>query len=138
MSAGEGIEHHTFPDSGIPAAYGPYSHAVEAGNFVFLAGQTARDGETGRLIEGDITAQTARCIEIIREILGRLGLTLQDVVRSTVYLADIGDFAAMNVVYSAAFGPGFPARSTPEARLPFGALVSIEVTAYRGTTVARP
>ena len=130
-AGGDGIDHHTFPDSGIPAAYGPYSHAVEAGDFVFLAGQTARDGETGRLIEGDISAQTARCIEIIREILGRLGLTLRDVVRSTVYLADIGDFNAMNVVYSAAFGPRFPARSTPEARLPFGALVSIEVTAYR-------
>ena len=132
MSAGDGLTHHTFPDSGIPAAYGPYSHAVEAGGFVFLAGQTARDGETGRLIEGDVTAQTARCIEIIRDILGRLGLTLQDVVRSTVYLADIGDFAAMNVVYEAAFGPAFPARSTPEARLPFGALVSVEVTVYRG------
>ena len=113
-AAGDGIEHHAFPDSGIPVAYGPYSHAVEAGDFVFLAGQTARDGETGRL-----------------------GLTLQDVVRSTVYLADIGDFAAMNVVYSAAFGPGFPARSTPEARLPFGALVSIEVTAYRGRSEER-
>ena len=137
MSAGDGIEHHTFPDSGIPAAYGPYSHAVEAGDFVFLAGQTARDGETGRLIEGDVTAQTVRCIEIIRDILGRLGLTLQDVVRSTVYLADIGDFAAMNVVYSAAFGPGFPARSTPEARLPFGAVVSVEVTAYRPRQVER-
>ena len=137
MSAGDGIEHHTFPDSGIPAAYGPYSHAVEAGDFVFLAGQTARDGETGRLIEGDVTAQTVRCIEIIRDILGRLGLTLQDVVRSTVYLADIGDFAAMNVVYSAAFGPGFPARSTPEARLPFGAVVSIEITAFRGGSAER-
>ena len=132
MSAEGGAGHHTFPSPGVPAAYGPYSHAVEAGDFVFLAGQTARDGETGRLIEGDITAQTARCIEIIRDILGRLGLTLADVVRTTVYLADIGDFAAMNVPYSAAFGPTFPARSTPEARLPFGALVSIEVTAYRG------
>ena len=132
MSAGDGLTHHTFPDSGIPAAYGPYSHAVEAGDFVFLAGQTARDGETGRLIEGDVTAQTARAIEIIREILGRLGLSLADVVRTTVYLADIGDFAAMNVAYEAAFGTRFPARSTPEARLPFGALVSVEVMAYQG------
>ena len=136
-AGGDGIDHHTFPDSGIPAAYGPYSHAVEAGDFVFLAGQTAQDGETGRLIEGDFTVQTARCIEIIRDILGRLGLTLRDVVRSTVYLADIGDFAAMNAVYEAAFGAGFPARSTPEARLPFGAVVSVEVTAYRPRQVER-
>ena len=126
------MEHHTFPDTDIPAAYGPYSHAIEAGDFVFLAGQTARDSATGRLIDGDIGAQTARCLEIVREILGKLGLGLQDVVRTTVYLADIGDFDAMNRVYSAAFQSRYPARSTPQVKLPFGALVGIEVTAYRG------
>jgi 2-iminobutanoate/2-iminopropanoate deaminase len=126
------MEHFTFPDSGIPAAYGPYSHAVVAGDFVFVAGQTARDATTGRIIDGDITAQTARCLEIVRDILGQLGLTLKDVVRSTVYLSSIGDFDAMNRVYSVAFQAPFPARSTPEVKLPFGALVGIEVTAYRG------
>ncbi len=126
------MTHHTFPDTGVPAAYGPYSHAVEAGDFVFLAGQTARDGATGQLIDGDILAQTRRSLEIIEEILGRLDLTLAHVVRATVYLADIADFAAMNTVYSAMMPAPYPARSTPEARLPFGAKVSIEVTAYRG------
>ena len=126
------MSHHTFPGSSIPAAYGPYSHAVVAGDYVFLAGQTARDSVTGKVIEGDVFTQTNRCIEIIREILGELGLSLQSVVRSTVYLANIEDFAEMNRAYSAAFPPPYPARSTPEARIPFGALVSIEVTAYRG------
>ena len=126
------MEHFTFPDTTIPVAYGPYSHAVVAGDFVFVAGQTARDAETGRIIAGDITAQTARCLEIVGDILGQLGLTLKDVVRSTVYLSNIGDFDAMNRVYSTAFQAPYPARSTPEVNLPFGALVGIEVTAYRG------
>ena len=126
------MEHYSFTDTNIPTAYGPYSHAIVAGDFVFLAGQIARDAITGRLIDGDITAQTIRCIEIVREILNELGLTLADVVRTTVFLADIGDFDAMNNVYSAAFGPQYPVRSTPQVTMPFGALVGIEVTAYRG------
>ena len=126
------MEHFTFPDTTIPVAYGPYSHAVVAGDFVFVAGQTARDAETGRIISGDITAQTARCLEIVAVILGQLGLTLKDVVRSTVYLANISDFDAMNRVYSTVFQAPYPARSTPEVKMPFGALVGIEVTAYRG------
>jgi len=62
------MEHYTFPDTSIPPAYGPYSHAIVAGDFVFLAGQIARDPESGHLIEGDITAQTARCLEIVSDI----------------------------------------------------------------------
>jgi 2-iminobutanoate/2-iminopropanoate deaminase len=126
------MDHFTFPDSTIPRAYGPYSHAVVAGDYVFLAGQTARDAVTGNVIEGDVFTQTNRCIAIIKEILGELGLSLHQVVRSTVYLANIDDFAEMNRAYSAAFPSPYPARSTPEARIPFGALVSIEVTAYTG------
>jgi 2-iminobutanoate/2-iminopropanoate deaminase len=126
------MEHYSFSDTNIPTAYGPYSHAVVAGDFVFLAGQIARDPVTGRVIEGDITAQTARCLEIVRDILNRLGLTLADVVRTTVFLADIGDFDAMNRVYSAAFQQPYPVRSTPQVKMPFGALVGVEVTAYRG------
>ena len=78
------MEHYSFTDTNIPTAYGPYSHAVEAGDFVFLAGQIARDSVTGHLIEGDVAAQTVRCLEIIRDILSKLGLTLTDVVRATV------------------------------------------------------
>ena len=126
------MEHFSFRNTGIPPAYGPYSHAVVAGDFVFLAGQIARDAVSGQLIEGDITAQTARCLEIISDILKSLGLSLADVVRTTVFLSDIGDFDAMNRAYSAAFQPPYPVRSTPQVKMPFGALVGIEVTAYRG------
>ena len=126
------MEHHTFPDSAVPKAYGAYSHAVIAGDFVFLAGQTARDPETGRLMEGDVAAQTRRSLEIVRSILGELGLGLADIVRSTVYLANIADWDEMNRAYSSVLQPPYPARSTPEVKLPYGALVSIEVTAYRG------
>ena len=126
------MEHHTFPHTVVPRAYGPYSHAVIAGDFVFVAGQTARDSTTGLVIEGDVSAQTLRCLEIVRTILSELGLALTDIVRATVYLANIDDFDAMNRVYSSILQPPYPARSTPEVKLPFGALVSIEVTAYRG------
>jgi 2-iminobutanoate/2-iminopropanoate deaminase len=126
------MEHYSFPDTTIPPAYGPYSHAVVAGDFVFLAGQIARDPLTGLLIEGDITAQTARCLEIVGDILKSLGLSLADVVRTTVYLSDHKNFHAMNRVYSAAFQAPYPVRSTPQVTLPFGALVGIEATAYRG------
>ena len=125
------LEHHTFPGTDVPEAYGPYSHAVVAGDFVFVAGQTARDSATGKLIDGDITAQTTRCLEIVRDILAKLGLTLADVVRVTVYLNDLADFDAMNRVYRSAFGESYPARSTPQVKLPFGALVGMEVTAYQ-------
>ncbi len=127
------MEHHAFAESNVPKAYGAYSHAVVAGDFVFVAGQTARDAVTGMVIDGDIAAQTRRCVEIIREILLKLDLSLADVVRSTVYLASIDDFQAMNQVYATEFPTPYPARSTPEVKLPFGALVGIEVTAFRGT-----
>lgn len=68
------MEHYSFPDTNIPPSYGPYSHAVVVGNFVFLAGQIARDPVSGHLIEGDITVQTARCLEIVSDILKSLGL----------------------------------------------------------------
>jgi 2-iminobutanoate/2-iminopropanoate deaminase len=126
------MEHYSFTDTSIPPAYGPYSHAVVAGDFVFLAGQIARDPVSGRLIQGDITAQTERCLEIVSDILKSFGLSLAHVVRTTVFLSDIGDFDAMNRVYAAAFQAPYPVRSTPQVRMPFGALVGIEVTAFRG------
>jgi len=131
------IEHYSFSDTSIPAAYGPYSHAVVAGDFVFLAGQIARDPVSGHLIKCDITAQTTRCLEIVSDILKSLGLSLADVVRTTVFLSDIADFDAMNRVYGAVFQAPYPVRSTPQVKMPFGALVGIEVTAYRGRTRVR-
>ncbi len=125
------MEHHTFPDTSIPAAYGAYSHAVVAGDYVFIAGQTGRDPQTGRVIEGDVGAQTRRTLEIVCEILGQLGLSLSEVVRTTVYLEGINDFAAMNSVYSTMFQPPYPARSVVQVNMPFGALVGVEAIAYR-------
>ena len=126
------MKHFTHLDASIPRAYGPYSHSIIAGDYVFLAGQTARDTATGKLIDGDIAAQTARSLEIIRDILHEHALTLRDVVRATVYLAHMEDFDAMNHVYGVTFEAPYPVRSTVEVRMPFGALVGIEVTAFRG------
>jgi len=123
------VTHHSFEHTPIPPAYGAYSHAVLAGGLAFLAGQIARDAKTGQLIRGDVARQTERCIEIVEEILGELGLRLTDIVKATVYLSRIDDFQAMNDVYSRMFTAPYPARSTPQAQLPFGALVGIEVIA---------
>ena len=125
------IERHSFPDTTVPKAYGAYSHAVVAGDFVFLSGQIARD-PAGEFVGGDVASQTTRCIEIVVDILGRFDLTLADVVRCTVYLADIADFPVMNGVFAEAFRDTFPARSTPQVQMPYGAKVGLEVTAYRG------
>ncbi|MFZ4813220.1 MAG: RidA family protein [Phototrophicaceae bacterium] len=116
-----------------PAAIGPYSQAIVANGLVFVAGQTPLVPETGKLIEGDITAQTRQVIANITAILAEAGCSLGDVVKSTVFLADMADFAAMNAVYSDAFGASgapFPARSTFAVKqLPLNAAVEIEVVA---------
>jgi 2-iminobutanoate/2-iminopropanoate deaminase len=132
QTANDGLSH---PPQ-IPAPYGPYSHAVLAGDFVFIAGQIARDRVTGQLIAGDIAQQTNRCLEIITEILAAANLTPANVVRTTVFLSDLANFDAMNAVYRSVFQPPYPARSTPQVTLPFGALVGIEVTAFRGPVSA--
>ena len=126
------MRHFSHSSASIPPAYGPYSHSLVAGDFVFLAGQTGRDPVTGKVIDGDVAAQTRRSLEIIRDILREHGLSLRAVVRSTVYLAHMEDFEAMNNVYGATFEAPYPVRSTVEVRMPFGALVGIEVTAFRG------
>ena len=127
----QAIERYSFPDTTVPKAYGAYSHAVVAGDFVFLSGQIAR-GPTGEFVGGDVASQTKRAIEIVVDILGRFELTLADVVRCTVYLSDIADFHEMNAVFAEAFGAAFPARSTPQVQMPYGAKVGLEVTAFRG------
>ena len=115
-----------------PAAVGPYSQAIAVGNLVFCAGQIPLDPTTGNLIEGDVTAQTRRVIENIKAVLAAAGATLNDVVKSTVFLLDMNDFAAMNAVYAEYFASPFPARSTIQvARLPKDARVEIEVIASR-------
>lgn len=116
-----------------PAAIGPYSHAIHAGPFLFCSGQTPLDPKTGKLAEGDIDVQTQQVFANIRAVLSVAGLTLQDVVKSTVYLKDMADFAKMNAVYEASFAPHKPARTTIQAaKLPMDCRVEIEVIAHKG------
>ena len=113
-----------------PAAIGPYSQAIRAGALVFVSGQIPLDPETGKLIEGDVTLQTHRVFRSLAAILEAAGSSLDRVVRATVYLADMNDFAAMNDVYGTYFSSPAPARSTVQAaRLPKDARIEIDVIA---------
>ena len=116
--------------SAAPAPIGPYSQAIIANGFVFVSGQIPIDPATGDLIGGDIAAQTARVLDNLTAILATAGSSLQNVVKTTVFLHAMSDFAAMNAVYAARFGDAPPARSTIGGlELPRGAQVEIEVVA---------
>jgi 2-iminobutanoate/2-iminopropanoate deaminase len=116
-----------------PAAIGPYSQAVCVGGLVFLSGQLALDPATGALVPGGIEAQTEQAFKNIEAILAETGLTTANIIKTTVFLADINDFAAMNEVYATHFTSDFPARSAVQvAALPKGGLVEIECIASRG------
>lgn len=116
-----------------PAAVGPYSHAISTGQLVFVSGQVPLDPATKQLVEGDIGVQTRRVLENVQAILEAAGTSLAQVVKTTVFLADIGDFAAMNAVYAEFFPHDPPARSAFQvAALPLGARVEIEVIALAG------
>jgi 2-iminobutanoate/2-iminopropanoate deaminase len=113
-----------------PQAIGPYSQAIKANGFVFVSGQVAIDPATQQVIEGDVAAQTERVMRNLTAILKAAGSGLEKVVRSTVFLKNMGDFAAMNEVYGRYFASAPPARSTVEvARLPRDMLVEIDVIA---------
>jgi 2-iminobutanoate/2-iminopropanoate deaminase len=113
-----------------PKAIGPYSQAIRANGFVFTSGQVAIDPTTQQIIEGDIAAQTDRVIKNLSGVLAAAGSSLDKVVRSTVFLKNMSEFAAMNEVYGKHFTGSPPARSTVEvARLPKDALVEIDVIA---------
>ncbi len=115
-----------------PPAMGPYSHAVRAGDWIILAGQLGLDPTTGTLVEG-VEAQARQALTNIQAILRDAGHTLSDVAKSLVFVVDLGDFAAVNAVYSEYFGSHKPARSTVQvAALPAGGAVEIEVWAYVG------
>jgi 2-iminobutanoate/2-iminopropanoate deaminase len=114
-----------------PNAVGPYSQGIQTESLVFTAGQVPLDPATGKLIEGDIGEQTRRVLTSVKAILEAGGAGLDSVVKTTVYLADIGDFAAMNKVYAEFFGESLPARTTIQAVLPLGARVEIEAVALR-------
>ncbi len=113
-----------------PAAIGPYSQALEAGNLVFLSGQIPIVPETGSLIEGDISVQAEQSCKNVGEILKAAGLDYESVIKTTCFLSNMADFAAFNEVYARYF-TGKPARSCVEAALPKGALCEIEAIAVR-------
>jgi 2-iminobutanoate/2-iminopropanoate deaminase len=113
-----------------PKAIGPYSQAIKANGFVFVSGQVALDPATQQVVQGDVAAQTERVVQNLSGILRAAGSGLEKVVRSTVFLKSMGDFAAMNDVYARYFGATPPARSTVEvSRLPKDVLVEIDVIA---------
>jgi 2-iminobutanoate/2-iminopropanoate deaminase len=117
--------------SGAPRAVGPYSQAIRAGQFLFVSGQVAIDPATGNLIDGGVAAQTKRALLNIGEILTAAGASFDHVVRTTVYLANMDDYAAMNDVFSGFFSAPGPARAAVETpRLPKDARVEIDAIAH--------
>ena len=113
-----------------PRPLGPYSQAVACGGFLFAAGQLGIDPRTGKLVDGGVKAQALQIMSNLSAVLSEAGSSFGDVVKSTIFLADMGDFAAVNDVYGGYFRQNHPARSTVQvAALPLGALVEIEVTA---------
>lgn len=116
--------------SRAPAPVGPYSHAVIANGFVFTAGLIPTDPISGELINGDVVAQTERCLNTLSIVLEDAGSTLENVVKVTIYLKDLNDFEAMNSVYAQYFKKDHPARTTYQPGvLPIGALVEVEAIA---------
>ena len=115
-----------------PAAIGPYSQAIEANGMIFASGQIPIDPATGQFVEGGIQEQTRRALTNARNILQAAGTDMENVIKTTVYLSDIHNFAAMNEVYAQFFTEPFPARSAVAVKdLPKGALVEIEVLAIK-------
>ena len=113
--------------TGAPAAIGPYSQAVRAGDLLFVSGQVPIDPETGELIHGDVSAQTHRALRSLDAIVRAAGATLDDVVKTTVYLADMNDFVAMNRAYANWFADPAPARAAVQvAHLPKDAQIEID------------
>ena len=121
-----------FASDAAPRAIGPYAQAVAAGDLVFCSGQVGLDPASGRLVPGGVAAEAARALENLAAVLSAAGLGLGDVVKTTVYLVDLVDFAAVNEVYARHFRAPYPARATVGvAALPVGARVEIEAVATR-------
>jgi 2-iminobutanoate/2-iminopropanoate deaminase len=115
-----------------PAAIGPYSQAIDAGDFVFLSGQVPIDPKTGELVEGDIAVQTERVLDNLGAVLEAAGCGFADVVKTTIYLMDLGDFQAVNATYAKRFVSAPPARATVQvSALPKGARVEIDAIAKK-------
>jgi 2-iminobutanoate/2-iminopropanoate deaminase len=119
--------------SEAPAAIGPYSQAIRAGDFLYASGQIPLDPTSGTITQGGVTAQTHQVLQNLGAVLKAAGVSFDRVVKTTVYLADMGDFSAMNEVYAGYFASPAPARATIQAAaLPKSVLVEIDVVAYLG------
>ena len=117
--------------AGVPKAIGPYSPAVKVGNLLFLSGSIPLDPVSGQLVEGGIKEQTTRVLENIKTLLAAAGADFSNVARTTVFMVDLGEFAAMNEIYSSYFTAPYPARSTVQVvKLPRDVRVEIDVIAY--------
>lgn len=115
-----------------PAAIGPYNQAIQIGNMLFASGQLGLDPATGNFPEGGVKEQTIQSFQNVKAILEEAGFSINDVVKTTVYLADMADFAAMNEIYASQFEGDFPARSAVAVKtLPKNALVEVEVIAVK-------
>lgn len=112
-----------------PVPAGPYSHAVIAGDFIFLSGQTPEKPSTNETVKGDIKIQTRQVMENIRSILAEAGCTMNDVVKVNAYLSDINNFAGYNEVYREYFEEPYPARTTVQSAVPGGSLLEIDIIA---------
>lgn len=114
-----------------PGAIGPYSQGIRYGNLLFVSGQTPLNPKTGKIVEGDVQAQTRQCLENIKAILEAAGTCLDNVLKTTVFIKDMNSFGKVNEIYAQYFSKNQPARSCVEvARLPMDVLVEIEVIAY--------
>ncbi|MGE5189459.1 MAG: RidA family protein [Gemmatimonadota bacterium] len=124
----------TVGTAGAPAAIGPYSQGIRCGGFLFCSGQIPLDPATGTMVAGGIEAQAERVLRNLEAVLAAGGATLASVVKTTVYLADLADFPAVNAVYGRFFPADPPARATVQvAKLPAGALVEIDAIASTGS-----
>jgi len=119
--------------SNAPAAIGPYSQAIKAGNFLYCSGQVPLVPATGELAVGGIEKQTKQSLDNLQQVLGAAGIDFNSVVKTTIYLTDLGDFAVVNEIYAGYCGEVAPARATVQvAALPKGAMVEIDAIAYLG------
>lgn len=127
-----GTELRSVTSEGAPKALGPYSQAIVAGELVFCAGQIGLDPKTGEIVSGDIKEQTRRALDNLAAVLAAAGSGLDRVTKTTVFLSDLAEFAAMNEAYAERFGSHRPARSTvPVGALPRGGRVEIECIALK-------
>lgn len=126
------MQKETIATENAPAAVGPYSQAIAIGDLVYTAGQVALNKDTGKIVEGGVQAQAEQALSNLKAVLEAAGSSLELVVKTTVFLQDMGDYAAVNEIYGRYFGGSAPARSAVAvAALPLGALIEIEAVAIR-------